>query len=64
MPRYRLMNRVTKQWWEGDADSAQQACQEAGWLIGNCWVRERTPVRDDPTSESGHRGGGWKTLKE
>ena len=34
----------------------------AGWLIGNCWVRERTPVRSDPSSDSGHAGGGWRNI--
>ena len=62
MPTYRIMNRVTKQWWEGDAESAQEACQKAGWLIGNCWVRERTPVRSDPSTDSGHAGGGWRII--
>jgi len=40
MARYRIMNRITKQWWDGEADSAQQACEKAGWLIGDCWVRQ------------------------
>ena len=62
MPTYRLMNRTTRQWWEGDAESAQEACQKAGWLIGNCWVRERTPVRSDPSTDSGHAGGGWRII--
>lgn len=63
MKTYRIWNRATKQWWEGEANSAQEACEKAGWLIGNCWTRERTPFRLDPTSVSGHRGGGWKTIK-
>ena len=62
MPTYRIMHRINKQWWEGDAESAQEACQKAGWLIGNCWVRERTPVRPDPSSDSGHVGGGWRNI--
>jgi len=37
------MNRITKEWWYGEANSAQEACPTAGWLIGNCWVRVRTP---------------------
>lgn len=44
MPLYRIMNRVTREWWEGSAASAQEACKEAGWMIGDCWVRERTPL--------------------
>ncbi len=57
---YRIQNRVTKEWWNGEATSAQEACDKAGWPIGDCWIRERTPVVADPTAESGHRGGGWK----
>lgn len=54
MKRYRIMNRITKKWWEGEADSAQEACEKAGWLIGDCWVR---------VSPSG-RGGDWSKPKE
>lgn len=39
---YRIMNRVTKKFWEGEANSAQEACEKAGWMIGNCWVRVNT----------------------
>lgn len=63
MKPYRIMNRISKEWWEGEAESAQEACDQAGWFIGDCWVRNKTPVVSDPTSESGHRGGGWKTEK-
>ena len=52
--RYRIMNRVTREWWDGEASSAQEACQKAGWRIGECWVREH--------SDKG--SGGWKTPKE
>lgn len=62
MKRYRIRNRVTGEWWEGGAGSAQEACKKAGWLIGDCWVREWTPVVSDPVSESGHRGGGWANI--
>ena len=51
MKKYRIMNKITKQWWEGEAESAQEACQAAGWPIGDCWVREWT-------RKSG-RYGGW-----
>lgn len=54
MKRYRIMNRITKEWWNGEANSAQEACEKAGWLIGNCWVRE--------FSQKGY--GGWKTPDE
>ena len=43
MKTYRIWNRVTREWWEGEAGSAQEACQKAGWMIGDCWVREKTP---------------------
>jgi hypothetical protein len=56
------MHRITKQLWEGPADSAQQACSQAGWLIGDCWVRERTPMVPDPTTDSGHAGDGWRNI--
>ena len=62
MKTYRIQNRITKEWWDGQAESADQACAQAGWQIGHCWVRERTPVVPDPATESGHRGGGWKTV--
>ena len=50
MNRYRIMNRITKEWWNGEASSAQEACQKAGWPIGDCWVRQH--------SDKG--SGGWK----
>lgn len=37
MKRYRIMNRITKEWWEGEANSAQEACQKAGWLDCGEW---------------------------
>ena len=40
MKTYRIQNRITKEWWEGQAASAQEGCEQAGWKIGNCWVRE------------------------
>lgn len=50
MPLYRIMNRVTKEWWEGMASSAFTACHKAGWMIAYCWVRQYSP-----------KGlGGWK----
>ena len=62
MKTYRILHRPSGLWWEGQAPSAQDACLKAGWLIGDCWVRELTPVVTDPTAESGHRGGGWRTV--
>jgi hypothetical protein len=41
MTRYRIMHRPTQQWWEGEAESAHEACVKAGWMIGDCYVREQ-----------------------
>lgn len=62
MKTYRIMHRGTGKFWDGEAGSAQEACEKAGWMIGDCWVRERTPRVADPTTESGSRGGGWKNV--
>lgn len=62
MKQYRLCHRSLKEFRDVEAESAQEACQTVGWLIGDVWVRELTPVVPDPTSESGHRGGGWKNI--
>ena len=51
---YRIYNRSTKAWWEGQAPSAQKACAKAGWPMGECWVRERANSPD--------RYPGWKTV--
>ena len=53
MKRYRIMNRITKKWWEGDANSAEEACRRAGWQIWECWVREYSPKGS----------GGWKNSR-
>jgi len=50
MTRYRIMHRPTQQWWEGEAESAHEACVKAGWMIGDCYVRQH--------SDKGY--GGWK----
>lgn len=52
---YRIMNRVTKEWWEGEAASTQEACQKAGWQIVDCWVRYKT---------YGKYSHGWSNAKE
>uniref|UniRef100_A0A6M3XYH8 Uncharacterized protein n=1 Tax=viral metagenome TaxID=1070528 RepID=A0A6M3XYH8_9ZZZZ len=59
---YRLYHRIQKVSNDVEAESAQEACQKVGWYIADVWVRERTPVVADLTSESGHRGGGWKNV--
>lgn len=50
MKRYRIMNRITHEWWEGEASSAHEACQKTGWMVGDCWVRQY----------SNKGSGGWK----
>lgn len=62
MKSYRLYHRVLKLFRDIEAESAQEACQQVGWYIADTWVRELTPVVSDPSSESGHRGGGWKNV--
>ena len=53
MTRYRIMNRMTKEWWEGEARGPYEACTRAGWPIGDCWIREYSPKGS----------GGWKKSK-
>lgn len=63
MKTYRIMHRETGEFAPDiEADSAQEACQKAGWLIGDCWVREKTETRRDPHSDSGFRYPGWKNV--
>lgn len=38
---YKVKNRITKEVWNVEAKSAQEACQKVGWLIGDCFVEER-----------------------
>jgi len=53
MNRYRIMNNITEEWWEGEAHSAQEAAQKAGWPIGHCWVRVKIgEVWDYPRAEA------------
>jgi len=51
---YRIMNLQTNEWWEGEAPSAADACQEAGWQFLNCMIKVR--------SKAG--GGGWCKCRE
>jgi len=62
MKQYRLYHRSKKEFADVIASSAAEACERRGWLIGDCWVRELTPVKKDTRSESGHSGGGWKNI--
>ena len=40
MKTYRITNRITKEIVMVVANSAQEACQQLGWLIGDCYVEE------------------------
>ena len=35
---YRIVNIITREWWEGRASSALKACGMAGWKIKYCEV--------------------------
>ncbi len=37
--KYKIMNRITHDTVEIEADSAQQACEVMGWMIGDCYVK-------------------------
>ena len=58
MQGYYIENRITKEIVKVAANSAQEACQKAGWLIGDCWVSElgvypfqfRIPKKEDAHS--------------
>ncbi len=53
MKRYRLFHRVQKTFQDIQAASAQEACQQIGWLIGDTWVREET---------QGKYANGWRNI--
>ncbi len=53
MKRYRLFHRVLEEFKDVEANSADEACQQAGWLIGDCWVREQT---------WGPHASGWRNV--
>jgi ParB/RepB/Spo0J family partition protein len=59
---YRIYHRDTNKFWDGQAESPQAACTKAGWPMDDCWVRVRTPIVKDPSTESGTRGGGWANV--
>lgn len=48
MPRYRMMNQVTKEVYEVEAPYAQDACERLGWMIGNCHVK---CIREGPFTD-------------
>jgi hypothetical protein len=45
MKAYRLFHRVKGEFRDVTAESAQEACDKVGWLIGDVWVRVRTQGR-------------------
>jgi len=47
MPRYRIKHRPSGGFREIEAPFAQEACNLAGWMIGNCHV---DMVREGPTT--------------
>jgi len=53
MKRYRLFHRVLKEFRDIEAESAQEACQQVGWLIGDVWVRE---------ASRGPHASGWRNI--
>ena len=38
--RYRVYHLRTKTWWDGEAGNAAEACELAGFHIGDCQVKE------------------------
>lgn len=50
MPRYRIVNRVTKEQAEVEAPYAQTACEWLGWPIAICYVQL---LREGPFSDLG-----------
>jgi len=50
MNTYRIMNRITHEWWQGEAGSVQKACEKAGWPIEQSLVKQH----------SAKGCGGWK----
>jgi len=63
MKTYRIIHRGSNELAPDiEAASAQEACEKAGWLIGDCWVREKTGTLRDPHSDSGFRYSGWRDV--
>lgn len=53
---YEVTNRITGERWLAISDNAENACMQADWLIGDCYVREVTGQR-------GHSKAGEPPLK-
>ena len=50
---YRLFHRVLLEFRDVEAESAQEACEKVGWLIGDTWVREQS---------YGVHASGWRNV--
>ena len=48
MPQYRIANRITHAVVDVEAPTAADACEQCGWLIGNCYVQPRPEDQIDP----------------
>lgn len=46
MKRYRVIDRYSGQCETVTANSAQEACGQMGWMIGDCYVKELPPERN------------------
>ena len=40
MASYKVQNRITGETIAVEAESAQEACEQLGWMIGNCYVEK------------------------
>ena len=67
MNTYRLTNRLTRETCIVDAENAQAACAQMGWMIGNTHVLPVTPIEYPPVNRdyplppdrvTGERSGG------
>jgi len=53
MKCYRMYHRTLRKFQDVRANSAQEACETVGWMIGDCWVREET---------RGKFANGWRNI--
>jgi len=53
MKKYRIMNIITRVWWEGKAHNPSEAYRKTGWAWRDCRITEH--------SEKG--AGGWKKVE-
>ena len=40
--KYKIQNKITREWWEGEAGSTGEACTRAGWADNDCWIIVKT----------------------